>query len=1109
GFGPAGTPVTLRGRHLTAATAVDFNGVPAPFTAQSDSVLVATVPAQALSGPIRVANRFSTATTPTGFVAAPSISGFSPRTGPVGSRVGISGLNFTGATSVRLGSLEADFVVGASSEILATVPAGFTRGVVTVVNPAGTAVSVDTFSVFPPPVLHHVTPVTGPAGTVVTITGENLDNLRSVHFNGVAATPFGTNSSTTLTVTVPAGATAGKVTVTTAGGAVTSSTVFTPVASPRITGFTPASGNGSTTVTVTGEHFVDVCNVRIGAYPVPYQVSSATQLVVTVPPGIGSGPVAVTTAGGTATSPGTFTFSRDPFITRFSPGRHRIAAVGASPFGVWFSEPMQADLAFPSLISVRGNQTGFHPVTPGSIAGAGTDSLAFLASAGLRPGERVQVTFTGGWRAANGLALPKPQTYEFTAASAKAAAQFTPTVPVAVGPSARDLCVGDWDRDGDLDLVTANGNPKTLSVRMNDGMGTFTGTTEITLANPLLRVLTADFDGDGDLDLAATGYDNITLLLNDGTGTFAVQPGPISSGYNQEACVADFDGDGDVDIAGYASVTSHGWVQVWKNDGKGAFSWGESSTVSESPESLWAGDFDNDGDVDLIAAGSNSNYTNTYLLLNDGTGIFGTGKAIQAGVQTKLARGGDFDGDGDLDLALLCSVYTYGQPTLYVVFNDGRGNFTPGFNDPVSYVNVPQELTTADFDGDGDVDIAITTNNSNKDTFVRLNNGTGAFAPPIAVPMGAAADGVEAGDLDGDGDLDLLALQYNTVAVALNGGTVAAPRITAFAPARGPKGTVVTLTGTGFTGATGVTFNGTPAAYTVVSSSQITATVPEGAQTGGIRVLAPSGQDLTRTDFVAVPTPAVASFAPAEGPAETVVLVRGNNFNLATGVRFNGVPAAFTVLNPTTLTATVPGGSVTGKITVTADAGTGTSATDFKGIGLPVIAAVSPAAVNPGQGITISGSNFATVTSVKVNGVPATIATLQDAYLYVNVPDATGLISVTNAAGTTYSTTALVINHTMQNAPLTTCQGGYSDPGGTDDIYGNYSFNENRTQTLSPGTPGDRLQLTFTQLALETDYDFLYIYDGPDTSAPLLAKLTGFVSPGTIAATNPTGKLTL
>jgi|GEM_PF-672490 len=1105
GFGPTGTPVTLRGKNLTATSAVDFNGVAATFSVANDSVLVAEVPAGALSGPIRVTAGFSTATSPDGFVAPPSISGFSPRNSAVGSLLSISGRNFTGTTAVRLGSREAVFVAGANNVITATVPAGFTSGRITVVNPAGTAVSVDTFSIFPPPAIHHVTPVTGPAGTLVTLTGENLDNPVSVHFNGVAAPRFEAKSTTTLNVTAPAGTTAGNITVVTAGGRATTSTAFTPIASPRITGFTPTSGNGSTTVTVTGENFTDVRDVRIGTYRVPYRVNSATQLVIAVPPGIGPGTVAVTTAGGTATSSGMFAFSRDPFITRVSPGRNSFGTAPGASHAVRFSEPMQADLAFPSLISVRGSQSGFHPVTPGSIVGRGTDSLSFLPAAGLRPGERVQVTFAGGLRAANGLALTKPLVYDFTTAPAKAAAQFTPTGTTLAGPFAADLCVGDWDGDGDLDVVTANSNPQTLSVRMNDGTGTFTGTTEIALASPLLRVLAADLEQDGDLDLVAGCYNNFTLLLNDGTGVFAVQPNTLGYSYNQEACVADFDGDGDVDIAGYSPGTSQGWVQVWKNDGKGAFSSGGLFTAGDYPHSLWPGDFDNDGDVDLVAASLDNYNTDTYLLLNDGTGAFPASKTIRAGVQTKLARSEDFDGDGDLDLALLCSVHTYGQPTLYVIFNDGQGNFSPGFNDPVSYVNIPETLTTADFDGDGDADIAITTSNANGDTFVRFNDGTGGFAPPIAVPMGTSRYGVEAGDLDGDGDLDLLTLQYDRLSVALNGGTVVAPRITAFAPARGAKGTQVTLTGSNFTGATRVTFNGTAAGYTVVSSTQIIATVPEGAQSGGIRVTSPQGQDLSKTGFVVVPTPALASFAPAEGPTGTVVALRGSHLDLATGVLFNGVPAAFTVVSATSLTAVVPEGGVTGKITVTAQAGTVTSATDFRGIALPVITEFSPATASANQGISITGRNFATVSSVKINGVPARIFSLTDTYLYVSVPEPTGLISITNAAGTVHSTTPIVPAHAMQDNPITACQGTYSDANGT----GNYYANENRTQAIAPGTPGGRVQLTFTELALETSYDFLYIYDGPDRSAPLLAKLTGFVSPGTIAATSPSGQLTL
>jgi hypothetical protein len=76
-----------------------------------------------------------------------------------------------------------------------------------------------------------------------------------------------------------------------------------------------------------------------------------------------------------------------------------------------------------------------------------------------------------------------------------------------------------------------------------------------------------------------------------------------------------------------------------------------------------------------------------------------------------------------------------------------------------------------------------------------------------------------------------------------------APTVDSFDPTSGPEGTVVTITGTGFTGATALTFNGTSASFTVDSDVQITATVPVGATTGPIAVTTPSGTDASATNF--------------------------------------------------------------------------------------------------------------------------------------------------------------------------------------------------------------------------------------------------------------------
>lgn len=76
-------------------------------------------------------------------------------------------------------------------------------------------------------------------------------------------------------------------------------------------------------------------------------------------------------------------------------------------------------------------------------------------------------------------------------------------------------------------------------------------------------------------------------------------------------------------------------------------------------------------------------------------------------------------------------------------------------------------------------------------------------------------------------------------------------------------------------------------------------------------------------------------------------------------------------------------------------------------------------------------------------------------------------------------------------------------------IFGNYPNSIDRTVTLSPSDVTQKLNLTFEHLDLETDYDYLYVHDGANTSAPLLATLTGEITPSDITATNSTGQLTL
>lgn len=202
-----------------------------------------------------------------------------------------------------------------------------------------------------------------------------------------------------------------------------------------------------------------------------------------------------------------------------------------------------------------------------------------------------------------------------------------------------------------------------------------------------------------------------------------------------------------------------------------------------------------------------------------------------------------------------------------------------------------------------------------------------------------------------------------------------------FSPIFGPTGTSVTITG--FTGATAVSFNGVAAAFTVDASGTITTTVPAGATTGPITITTPGGPVVTTTRFTV--TPALSSFAPANGPVGTGVTITGTNFTGVTAVSFGSTAATFTVSNSGTITTSVPFGAATGTITVTTLDGTATSATSFTVTpgGPPFGLGATPSSQTVSAGASTSytfnvsrGAGFTDNLTFSVTGLPgATTAT--------------------------------------------------------------------------------------------------------------------------------------
>jgi len=205
---------------------------------------------------------------------APTITTFTPGSGPVGTSVTISGTNFIGATAVTFSGSTASFTVTSNTAIQATVPAAATTGPLSVTTPGGTATSTNNFIVIPPPTITSFAPTSGRVGTSVTINGASFTGATAVTFNGSPAS-FTVTSDTAIQATVPAAATAGPISVTTPGGTALSASNFT-VTVPLMVKKTGLLSGGTVTSNPAGINCGSTCSADF---------SSGTVVTLTATPG--------------------------------------------------------------------------------------------------------------------------------------------------------------------------------------------------------------------------------------------------------------------------------------------------------------------------------------------------------------------------------------------------------------------------------------------------------------------------------------------------------------------------------------------------------------------------------------------------------------------------------------------------------------------------------------------------------------------------------------------------------------------------------------------------------------------------------------------------------
>jgi hypothetical protein len=352
--GNTGTQVIITGNNFSGATAVTFganNTNAQSFTVNSATQITATVGAGTNTGTVKVTTPGGTATSASSFTVVvaspPSISGIvGPLAGVpnfifINKQLTINGSNFTGATAVTVGSNNTpvtSFTVASATQINAQVSASTTIGTgpVRVTTPGGTAVSANYSVLDGAPVISSFTPTTGGAGTQVSITGTNLyidqgapNPTVTIGANNTPAS-FVSYSGNTLVVTAGAGTNTGPIRITTSYGTVTSSSNFTTAAAPVISGIVgPMAGVPNfifinKQLIINGSNFTGATSVTVGSNNAPvtsFTVLSATQIsaVVSGSTAIGTGPVRVTTAGGTAVSANYSVLDGTPVISSFTP----------------------------------------------------------------------------------------------------------------------------------------------------------------------------------------------------------------------------------------------------------------------------------------------------------------------------------------------------------------------------------------------------------------------------------------------------------------------------------------------------------------------------------------------------------------------------------------------------------------------------------------------------------------------------------------------------------------------------------------------------------------------------------------------------------------------
>lgn len=327
----------------------------------------------------------------------------------------------------------------------------------------------------------------------------------------------------------------------------------------------------------------------------------------------------------------------------------------------------------------------------------------------------------------------------------------TSTLVAPVPQKPHSIVVGDFNRDGLLDVATSNGHDVTVSVFHNSGEGTLTHAHDVHFeaAGHLNSLVTSDLDGDGDLDIAAADREahRVGVLIHPGDGPY---PAPVHYETDREPfmiAAGDLNGDGAPDLV--TANKSANNVTVLFNLGDGTFARRQELPVESAPFAVAIGDLDADGLVDLVAANDTSQ--SLSLLFGAGEEVFREAVSLPILGRPTYVIAVDLDADGDLDLATALN----NAGTVIVHRNRGDGTFETPLEFAIG--RNPYSVIAADVNSDGILDLA-TVDEQIGSVSLLVGRGDATYPLRFRYPLDADPRFVGIGDFNGDGHADVVGI---------------------------------------------------------------------------------------------------------------------------------------------------------------------------------------------------------------------------------------------------------------------------------------------------------------------------------------------------------------